>query len=176
MKKKHFAGLGIAGLMVALVAFMLPTAQAVTGDISSTVVIECPVELNTNGGSLDFGYLSAPSSGYDWWTVSAASPGPLVQTGTGDGHDFIPDDHSRGDFVLTGSEPIYFTVVVTTDFPTDDLNLLEPLLLSEVSGVDPSPGDPGCADLTVFVGGTLEVYPDAPTGFQSATITITANY
>ena len=176
MKKIHFVRLAIVGLMMAgLLAFVSTNVQAVTGTISSTVSIECPVEIIANGGAVAFGYLAAPSSGFDHWTLSPAG-GPLVQSGTGDGTDFNTADHSRGDFTIKGSELIYYSVAVRTDFPTTNLNLLEPLTLSLASPQDPSPANGDCLELIIYVGGTLEVFPGAPTGAQSATITITANY
>jgi len=177
MKKIHFVKLAIISLMmVGLLAFVPTNVQAVTGTIGSSVTLECPVEITTNGGDLAFGYLSAPSTGdaCDVWVVSSAVAALGHPSGTG--VDFDPADHSRGDFELTGSEPIYYSVAVTTDFGDGFLTLSD-LTTDTPTGVDPSPGTTECLTVTVHVGGTLTVCPGVLPGTHSdAVITITANY
>ncbi len=178
MKKLIISALAILGVL----AFASTNTQAVivyapTGTINSSVTIECPALVGTNGGTLAFGLIAAPTAGSDLWTLPATGGG-LSHSGTGNGFEFPTPGASRGEFIIKGSEPVYFTVEVTTDFPTTELNLLSPLLLSGTSPIDPTPlpDDHNCAEVTVFVGGTLEVFPTAPTGAQVAIITITAHY
>lgn len=179
MKKTHITTLAIVGLiMVAALAFVSTDVQAATGTIGSTVSIECPVEVISNGGSLNFGYLAAPSVGCDEWTVSPIV-GPLVHTGSGNGFDFILTDHSKGSFQIKGSESIAYSVAVTTDFP--DLFLtLSLLTLDPISPQDPSPTGTGCSTKDISVGGTLTVCPGVAPGLHAgltgAVITITASY
>lgn len=178
MKTKHLTTLVMACLlMVGALAFVSTSTKAATGTIGSTVLIECAVEITSNGGSLDFGYLAAPSDGCDEWTVSAGGGAlALVSDGVGDGFDFNTSDHSRGDFTLTGSEPITYSVAITNNFGDASLTL-SALTLNPTSPQDPSPTGGACETIPVFVGGTLQVCPGAAQGFHDdAVITITANY
>ena len=173
MKKRHFATLA---LMVAVVAFVLPTAHGADGQISSTVTIECPAEVIAVGGSLDFGYLAAPTTGCDLWTVTPMNGDPLGHSGAGDGYDFLPSDHSKGSFSIRGSEPITYSVDIGTQFGDPNLTLQD-LTLDPLSPQDPSPTSQECLTLDISVGGTLEVCPGAASGLHNdAVILITANY
>ncbi len=173
---KHLATLAVGSLMFALVAFMLPTAHAAEGQISSTVTIECPAEVIADGGSLDFGYLAAPTTGCDFWTVTPFNGEALGHSGSGDGYDFLPGDHSKGSFSLKGSEPITYDVGVLTQFADPNLTLND-LTLDPLSPQDPSPDNRDCLTIEISVGGTLEVCPGAvSTLHNDAVILITANY
>lgn len=178
MKTKHFTTLVMACLLMAgLLAFVATNTKAVTGTIGSTVTIECAVEITSNGGSLDFGYLAAPGNGQcDVWTVSPLNGVGLVHSGSGNGTDFVSGDHSAGSFSLTGSEPITYSVEVTTPF-SDNFLILSNLTLDPTSPQDPSPTTGDCVTIPVAVGGDLEVCPGAAQGIHNdAVITITANY
>ncbi len=178
MKTKHLTRLVMVSLLMAgLLTFVATSTKAITGTIGSTVNIECAVEIASNGGSLDFGYLAAPGNGLcDVWTVSPINGVGLVHSGTGNGTDFLSGDHSAGSFTLTGSEPIIYSVAVTTDFSDGNLTLSN-LTLDPLSPQDPSPMTGDCLTLPVSVGGDLQVCPGAAQGLHNdAVITITANY
>lgn len=178
MKRIDIAALAIVGLIiVGALAFVAANVQADTGQISSTVTIECPAEVIANGGSLDFGYLAAPGNGFcDYWTVSPNTGDPLSHSGSGDGIDFVPTDHSKGNFAIKGSELIYYYVYVSTDFADPNLTL-DDLTLNPESPQDPSPTSGDCSTLEISVGGTLQVCPGATQGLHNdAVITIVANY
>ncbi len=170
MKKLHIVTLAL----VALLALVSTSAFGATGTISSTVTIECAAAV-TGGSPLVFGLLSAPTNGFpDVWVLSALD-GSLTHTG-GNGMDFVLDDHSKGNFTLTGSEPITFTLSVQTDFPDAFLTLSA--ITAEVTGaVDPSPTTHECLTSSpIAVGGTLTVLEGAAAGGHTASILITANY
>ncbi len=178
MKTKHLTRLVMVGLLMAgLLTFVATSTKAITGSISSTVTIECAVEIAANGGSLDFGYLAAPGNGNcDVWTISTTDGASLGHSGSGNGTDFLGSDHSRGSFTLTGSEPITYSVAVSTQFSDGNLTLSN-LTLSPTSPQDPSPSTGACTTLPVAVGGDLQVCPGAAQGLHNdAVITITANY
>ncbi len=170
---KHFATLA---LMVAVVAFALPTAHAAEGQIISTVTIECAAEVLSNGGALDFGYLAAPSIGTDFWTVTPFNGALLEHTGDGNGFDFLDGDHSKGGFTIIGSELMIYSVTVGADFSDPNLHLFN-LTLDPPSPQDPGLGNGDCLEMNISVGGMLEVWPGAAQGLHNdAVIIIQADY
>ena len=172
MKKKHFAGLSIGALMVAVVAFMSPTVQAqATGTIEATTTV-CAGLTVTGTDALAFGSLSAPTDVCAEWTISPTN-GPMIKTG-GNSVDPFPGDHSAGEFRIDGeaSMSVSYSVSITADFGDAGLSL---------TAVTFDPASPetldGAGQAWVDIGGTLEICPGATPGFHNdAEITLTANY
>jgi hypothetical protein len=114
--------------------------------------------------------LSAPSDIDAIWTLSEGT-GDLTKTG-GNSKDFIPGDHQRGSFVITG-EPTWlvnFTVAVSTPFSDPGLNLaITPSAGTLLLGLG--------GDVQVDVGGVLTIHTTVVSGPHSgAVITIIVNY
>ena len=197
MKKLHIATLAIVGLlMVGALAFVATNVQAVvgaTGTITSTVDIECPALLTTNGGALTFGLLSAsndPSNLCNTWEISTVTGANLTKSGGGNGVDFDVTDHGKANFGANGSKPatVSFTV---SNFPDTYVNLTA-ISMQVAGGTAVSFGLSGSlpvplaatdcwvegtsTPVDVSVGGTLEVCLGAAEGTHTATINLLINY
>lgn len=172
MKKKHFAGLAIGALMVALVAFMLPTTQAAETTMGANVTVWKGITITTNG-ALSFAVLSAPTDMTAVWVIDP-STGALSETGGSNSQDIYAGDHSTGDASVTGepNETVYYTAAVTTDFGDANLTLTN-ATMNHASEVLDGSGNGGFS-----VGATLDILTSiTTTGLHNdAVITVTANY
>jgi hypothetical protein len=171
MKKKHFAGLAIGALMVALVAFMLPTAQAADGTIEANVTLYTGLSV-TQAQALAFGVIIVPTTGCNQWYLDPTN-GAMPQTGAGDGGDPFPMDHSAGAFKITGNMNTAVTYSIT-DFT--DANITLTVVNADLNPLVGTTLD-GSGEANVDVGGTLEVCAGAAAGLHSdALVELTANY
>lgn len=183
MKTKHLTTIAMACLlMVGALAFVVTNVQAThEANVSASVTIECPIVLTTNGSTLAFGLISAPTNGsMDFWTIPPVT-GAMTHSGGGNGISF--GSPSEGHFDINGSKDASVTLTIT-DF-SDAFLFLSDITMAIGSGVlTPSAGvftvplvDANCATVvTVTIGGKLEVSEGAATGPHTATIHLTANY
>lgn len=174
MKKTYLAKIAIVSLTMALAfAFTGTPAQAAEATINATMSIATPIAISADS-SLVFGTFTAPSSGSPTqkWRVHSVT-GDLSVVVAGDGLDLFADDQSRGVFTVVG-EPfaaVSYSSVSISNFSDASVRL---------GGVtfDPqtSIGLDGSGNLTVGVGGVLELDFGAASATHTATITLEVNY
>ena len=173
MKKTYLAKLAIVSFpVVAAFALMGTPAQAAEATINATMSIATPLAISSDS-SLVFGTFTAPSSGSPTqkWRVDAVSSALTVVV-AGDGLDLFADDQHRGTYTVTGEPDAAITYTFSiSDFPDAFVRL---------GGIIPDPqtsiGLDGTGNLTVGLGGVLEISFGAGTGAHTATITLEVNY
>lgn len=173
MKVTNLFRVAAASILVIGIAFLVaPAGEAATGTISSSVTIAIPVTV-TPGSDMDFGLLIKPDPGDppDVWILDPCS-GTLG--GGTPGRDPIPGDEVPGGFDIHGEPHVdvsYTFAVLPPNFGVPDLTL------SSVQSCVPSPQNLGGGGIvSLVVGATLTVGSNVPSGTQSATIELTANY
>lgn len=162
-KMKHFATLA---LMVAVVAFVLPTAHAATGTIQSTADIAATITL-TNLNDLVFGTFTAPTdASVATWELNGSG---LIQTTVTNSVN-VAGPTSVGGFTIngTGGFPVTFGATIASNFAAG--------LTLQALIVTPASPQPLASSLVVTVGGELDIASTAVPGPYTATIDVFAHY
>ena len=173
MKKTYLAKLAIVSFtVVAAFALMGTPAQAAEATINATMSIATPIAISADS-SLVFGTFTAPSSGSPTqkWRVDAVTSALTVVV-AGDGLDLFADDQHRGTYTVTGEPDAAITYTFSiSNFPDAFVRL---------GGIIPDPqtsiGLDGTGNLTVGLGGVLELNFGAASATHIATITLEVNY
>ena len=172
MKKTCFAKLAIVCFTV-VAAFTFIGTPAQAADIDATATIATPI-IVSGDSNLVFGVFTAPSSGSPTqkWRLDPVTSALTVEV-AGDGLDLFADDQHRGTFTVTGENNANFTYssVSISNFP-DAFVRLGGITFDPQSSI----GLDGTGNLTVGLGGVLELDFGAATTTHTATITLEVSY
>lgn len=160
------------GIAVALFAFLAAQAGAQVVDTSGTASVNVQSELTlTLNASPDWGRVTRPPSGTARYTLDYSSG--AVTLISGDGYAF--DDGTAGDYTLSGAPtaPVSFSVAIGA-FSGSGITVVA----SHINGTANSGTDTldGSGNLTLKIGGTVDIASNATLTTQTATVTVTVDY
>jgi hypothetical protein len=158
--------------VVAALAFLSTLAGAQVVDTSSTASVNVQPALSlTLVTDPDWGRVTRPPVGTARYTLDYATS--AVTNTSGDGYAF--DDGAAGEFTLSGAPngPVSFSVSIGA-FSGAGVSVVA----SHINGTSNSGTDTldGSGNLTLKIGGVLDIAANATLAVQTATVTVTVDY